>query len=197
MIDTYVQIPNSLPSDLVVTLSHANGGTTTPGTVTILAGQYTAAFRITGATKATDVITTSAAGHAGKSYTVPVDNGTITLSGWPASVKAGDSVAVTLYTLDQAGSSDNVGIAITFSFAPNSNIQFRQAGAVITSIVVPANQGNSTTFYVKGLVAGTGSVDVRGGRFTTYSNTLTVTVAPVNSNSDPVERSQAQSPSVD
>jgi hypothetical protein len=175
VIDTYVQIPNALGSDLVVTLSHSNGGTTTPGTVTILAGQYTAAFRITGATKATDVITTSAAGHAGKSYTLPVDNGTITLSGWPASVKAGDSVAVVLYTEDQAGSIKPVGISITFTLAPNANIEFRQGNAVITSIIVPANGQNSTTFYVKGLAAGTGSANVSGGRFTTYTNTLTVT----------------------
>jgi hypothetical protein len=46
---------------------------------------------------------------------------------------------------------------------------------VITSIIVPANGQNSTTFYVKGKIAGTGSASVSGGRFTTYTNTLTVT----------------------
>jgi hypothetical protein len=175
VIDTYVQIPNALASDLVVTLSHTSGSATTPATVTVLAGQYTSAFRITGASKATDVITTSAAGHQGKPYSIVVDNGTIQLSGWPANVKVGDSVAVTLYTEDQAGAGRTVGIPITFSFAPNANIEFRQGGAVINSIIVPANASNSTTFYVKGLIAGTGSALVRGGRFTAYSNTLTVT----------------------
>jgi hypothetical protein len=47
-------------------------------------------------------------------------------------------------------------------------------GAVTTSITIPINVYYSGTFYVKGVASGTGQVTVKGGRFKTYVNTLTV-----------------------
>ncbi len=174
-IDTYVQIPNPpLSPPLTVTLSNSTGAATTPGSVSIPAGNTTANYRMTGASPGTDVFSTSATGYNGASATIVVDSGTIQISGWPGSVKAGDSVGVQLLSLDPAGTARNLGIAVTFTLAPNGNIVFDVGGATTTTITIPVNVYYSGTFYVKGVASGTGQVTVKGGRFKTYVNTLTV-----------------------
>ena len=61
------------------------------------------------------------------------------------------------------------------TLAPNANIVFDQGGSVTTTTNMAANTFQATTVYVKGVTAGTGSVTITGGRFATYTNTLTVT----------------------
>jgi hypothetical protein len=174
-IDTYVQIPNPpLSPPLTVTLSNSTGAATTPGSVSIPAGNTTANYRMTGASPGTDVMSTSATGYNGASATIVVDSGSIQISGWPASVKVGDSVGVQLLSLDPAGGVRNLASAVTFTLTPNSNIVFDVGGAVTTTITIPINVYYSGTFYVKGVASGTGQVTVKGGRFKTYVNTLTV-----------------------
>lgn len=173
--DTQVSIPNSLSSPLTVSFGHTSGASTTPASVVIPTGQYSANYRVTGAARGNDVVSVSAPGNNGTSATVQVDSGLIVISNWPASVKAGDSVAVTIYSEDLGGNARYLSIPVTFTLAPNANIVFDQGGAVTTSITIPAGQYNSASFFVKGVSAGTGSVTVKGGRFSTYTNTLTVT----------------------
>jgi uncharacterized protein YjdB len=175
VIDSYVYIPNALASDLVVTLGHSSGATSTPGTVTILAGVTTANYRVTAVSKGNDVLTASAPGNLSTNATVAVDSGRILLNGWPASVQVGDSVAVTIYSQDQNGNFRTLGTAVTFTLSSNANIVFDRSGAPVTTLTIPANGQNTPTFYVKGVSAGTGSTLVTGGRFADYSNTLTVT----------------------
>ena len=84
---------------------------------------------------------------------------------------------VTFYTRDQNQSVRNVAAATTFTLSPNANIQFVSGGAtstVITSVVVPAD-GNSVTFWLKGVTAGTGSVNITNTNYQTYTNTVSVT----------------------
>ena len=173
-IDASVSIPNTLASPLIVTLGHSSGATTTPATVTIPAGQVNASYRVTGAATGSDVLTSSATGFQSSSATIAVDSGVVVLSGWPASVKAGDSVAVTIYSYDAGGNLRYLGSPVTFTLAPNANIVFDQGGATVTTVTIPALNYGTGTFYVKGVTAGTGSVSITGGRFRSYTNTLTV-----------------------
>jgi hypothetical protein len=174
-LDGFTQIPNPpLSPPLLVTLSNSTGAASTPPSVSILAGQTSANYRVTGVNPGTDVMSTSATGYNGASATIVVDSGTILISGWPGSVKAGDSVAVQLLSLDPAGTARNMGSAVTFTLSPNANIVFDSAGTVTTTMTIPVNVYYTATFYVKGVSAGTGQVTVKGGRFKTYTNTLTV-----------------------
>ena len=175
IIDTYVSIPNPLGSPLTVTLGHTSGATTTPGSVVIATGQYTQAYRVTGAARGSDVLSASAPSNNGSSSTIVVDSGRVVVSGWPASLKAGDSAAVTIYSYDAGNNLRDVGIPITFTLAPNANIVFDAGGATTTTASMPSGTYQTNTIYVKGVSAGTGSVTITGGRFSTYTNTLTVT----------------------
>ncbi|MCX5760959.1 MAG: hypothetical protein NTW72_05560, partial [Gemmatimonadetes bacterium] len=91
---------------------------------------------------------------------------------WPsASMRVGDSVAVTLRTLDpNAVSVRRVAAATTFALAPNANIEFRSGGAgstTITSVIVPAD-GSQVTFYVKALASGSGTSTITNANYNTY-----------------------------
>ena len=174
-VDAYISIPNVIATPLVVTLGHTSGTTTSPATVTIPAGQGTAAYRVSGVARGNDVLSSSATGYVGATAQLAVDSGVIGMSGWPASVKAGDSVAVQLYSYDAGGNFRFLSTAVTFTLAPNANIVFNLGGASITTITIPAGAGSSAGFYLKGVTAGTGGATVTGGRFKTYTNTLTVT----------------------
>jgi hypothetical protein len=175
VIDASVSIPNALGAPLTVTFGHSSSATTTPGSVVIPTGQYQAPYRVTGTNRGTDVLTASAPFNNSSTSSIVVDSGVIYASGWPGSVKVGDSVAVTIYSYDAGNNLRSVGIPITFTLAPNANIVFDAGGSVTTTTSMAANTYQATTVYVKGVTAGTGSVTITGGRFATYTNTLTVT----------------------
>jgi hypothetical protein len=110
-------------------------------------------------------------------YTVVTAGRIDPIVGWPLTLKAGDSVAVTLYARDSLQNTHNVLTATTWMLAPNANIQFTSGGpssSVITAVTIPQDQ-QSVTFYVEGLVAGTANATITAPTYNSYSNTVTVT----------------------
>ncbi|HEY5490791.1 MAG TPA: hypothetical protein VIK25_06305, partial [Gemmatimonadaceae bacterium] len=89
---------------------------------------------------------------------------------WPsASMRVGDSVLVTLRTLDpNASYPRKVAAATTFTLAPGSNVEVRVGGVVVTSITVPAD-ANQVQFYLKAKATGTGSVTFTHPYYKTYT----------------------------
>jgi hypothetical protein len=183
----YVQAPDAQASNLAVTFTHtgaARTGTFTNLTntaitgLTIPQGQSYTYFRMAGVARGTDSLTASATSPAHNPVTIytVVDSGRVDpINGWPGTIKAGDSVQVTLVTRDpNAVYQRSVLNAETFTLTPNSNIEFRSGGAVITSVTVPADQ-QSVTFYLKGVSTGTGSATITSANYKTHTNTVPVT----------------------
>ena len=170
----YVTTSDYQSSLLPVTLSHiGTARATTLASVTVPASLYYAYIRLTGAARGTDSLVATVASpfhNADTAYTV-VDSGRIDgILGWPpVPLAVGDSVAVTLRTLDpNASSVRRVAAATTFTLAPNSNIQFRSGGAVVTSVTVPID-GSQVVFYVKALASGSGTAVMTNANYKTYS----------------------------
>ena len=89
----------------------------------------------------------------------------------------GDSVLVTLRTKDpNASYVRKVAAATTFTLAPSANVEVRVAGAVVTSVTVPAD-ASQVQFYLKAKATGTGSVVFTHPFYKTYTPP-TVTVIP-------------------
>src|SRR5207245_5180311 len=113
------------------------------------AGTYYVYFRVVGVSSGTDSLVgtvTSPQHNPDTAYTA-VNQGTIPISSWPSSLKAGDSVQVTLYAADSVGNSHYVLNPTTFTLAPNANIEFRSGGAVISQVMIPADQ-SYVQFYI-------------------------------------------------
>ena len=183
--NVYVYSPDNAAQSIAVALNHTGtvrtatfaNLTTTPITgVTIAQGINYQYFRMAGTVRGTDTLVASATSpvfNPATIYTV-VDSGRVDpISGWPTSIAAGDSVAITLYTRDINQGIHPVLATTTFNLSPNANIEFRSGGQVITSIDVPAGQ-QSVTFYVKGVSAGAGSADITQAGYRKYTNTVTV-----------------------
>jgi len=178
-VDQYVSTPDYQSAALAVGLAHlGTARTSTPSSVSIPLSNYYANFRLTGTSAGVDTLVSSANGHNSDSAYTTVGQGRIDpLSGWPSSLKAGDSVQVTLYTRDPSQNIRYVAAATTFTLAPNANIVFKSGGsssATITSVVVPAD-ALSVSFYIKGVSTGNGSATITASNYQSYTNTLTVT----------------------
>jgi hypothetical protein len=176
----YVYTQDYMASNTTVNLTHLGNAieTTTPASVVIASANYYQYFRITGTAAGTDTIQASIASplHNNASATVTVSPGTVVLTGgWPATLAAvGDSLLVTLQVRDpNASSNRRVAAATTFTLTPNSKVEFRQAGAVVTSVTVPID-GSSVQFYVKSLASGSASIQITNANYQTYNNTATV-----------------------
>jgi uncharacterized protein YjdB len=174
--DQYVQVPNQTTS-LTVPITHAAApSTTTPSSVTITNSSF-AYLRITGTSAGTDTLTASPPSHLPAKGIVVVGAGRLDpISNWPTSLRAGDSVLVTMYARDASQNAHYVSAPTTFTLAPNAYVQFTSGGsqsAVITSVVIPADQ-QYVQFYLKGVAAGAGSATITSAGYTTYTNSLTV-----------------------
>jgi len=184
----YVATPDYQAGNLAVafqhlgtarTITYDNLTTTVNNGVTIPQGNYYQYFRIYGASAGTDTLVASATSPAhvpDTAYTVVSPGRVDPIVNWPTAVAVGDSVAISLYTRDANQTIHPVRDATTFTLAPNANIQFWSGGAnstQITSVTVPAGQ-QFVTFYVKGVAAGTGSVQITNANYSTYSTTVTV-----------------------
>ena len=178
-VDQYVYLPDNTKVALTIPISHsAVPHTTTPSSVVVPFNTYYQLFRVTGTSVGIDTLVVSPPGHNVGSNVVTVGLGRMDpLSGWPVTVKAGDSTLVTLYARDQNSNVQYVAAATTFVLTPNANMQFVSGGAssaVITSVTILAN-AQYVQFWVKGRSAGTGSATITNANYTTYSNTVTVT----------------------
>jgi hypothetical protein len=182
-----VQVPDYAAAPISVSFTHtgtARAGTftnltNTPITgVTINTATYYTYFRMSGLVRGTDTLTASATSPAHNPATVytVVDSGRVDpLSGWPGTIKTGDSTLVTLYARDPNTNTGPYEVSATqFTLAPNANIEFHQGGAVVTSVTIPAD-AQYVQFYVVGLSAGPGSVTITNANYKTYTNTVTVT----------------------
>ena len=155
-----------------------------PATVTVPTSSNYEYFRITGTLRGTDTLVAAAASpfHNPATAYVVVDSGRIDgILGWPTGNRAvGDSVAVTLRTLDpNASNVRRVAAATTFALAPNANIQFRSGGAgstTITSVTVPMD-GSQVVFYVKALAAGSGTATITNPNYRPHAPPA-ITVVP-------------------
>ena len=177
--DEYVSLPEYVTTALTVPIDHAAvARTTTPSSVTIPASGSYQYFRIAGASEGRDTITVRPAGHLPASGSVNVGLGRIDpLSGWPTSLRVGDSVQVTLYARDPQQGTRYVTAATSFSLAPNANVEFVSGGAtstVMTTVTVPADN-QYVQFWLKGVAVGTGSATITNATYSPYTNSLTVT----------------------
>jgi uncharacterized protein YjdB len=188
-IDGNVSVPDYAVNPITIGLAHAGSARTN----TLVAGQpvssvvipvqtYYTALRVAGLTVGTDslVMTTSSPAHNPDTVYTVVGQGRVDpLGSWPSTLKAGDSVAVTLYARDPAQNGRYVLAATNFTLAPNANIQFWSGGAnstLITGVTIPADQ-YFVTFYLKGVSEGTGSADITATNYQAYT-TPAVTVTP-------------------
>jgi hypothetical protein len=181
----YPSTPDNQAAPLVVNLTHAGTPrtatfgnlTTTPITsVTIPQGTSYQYFRIAGTAVGTDSLIASAVTPAhvpDTAYTVVTLGRVDPIGSWPANLAVGDSVLVTLYARDQTTNTHNVLNDEIFTLAPNANIEFRLGGSAVTQVTIPAGQ-YYVQFYVVGLSAGTGSVQITNADYQTYAPTVTV-----------------------
>jgi len=191
-VDDYVYRPDYPAVPLTVALSHtgtarintvASGGGAPVSTLTIPAGTNVAYFRVVGASTGTDTLVATATSpphNPATAYTVVGPGRVDPISNWPtSSLKVGDSVRVWLYTRDPAQNTHYVADTVTFTLAPNANIQFVSGGAnsaVITSVVVPKDQ-YLVEFWVKGVAQGNGSANITATNYQPYT-TPTVIITP-------------------
>jgi hypothetical protein len=188
-IDGNVAVADYAVNPITVGLAHAGTARTStlvgglPASSVVIPAQiYYATIRVVGLSTGTDTLVmtaTSPAHNPDSVYTVVGQGRVDPLGSWPSTLKAGDSVAVTLYARDPAQNGRYVLAATSFTLAPNANLQFVSGGAnsvVITSATIPADQ-YFVTFYVKGVSAGTGSAVIGATSYQTYT-TPDVTVTP-------------------
>jgi hypothetical protein len=168
----YIQTADNQAAPTTVTLGHAGAAkTSVPATVTIPTNLYYSYFRIDATSFGVDTLTASASSpfHNPDSAFVTIDSGTVVLSGWPANRAVGDSALVTLTTRDPGGGTNMLNIAATtFALSSNANIEFRVGGAVVTSVVVPANN-SQVQFYVKAKSSGSGTATISNANYKTFS----------------------------
>jgi hypothetical protein len=177
-VTAYLSVPDAPTTTLTVPLGHsAIPHVNTPPNVVLTPTQPYQYFQITGTSVGNDTISATPSGHNTAKMVAFVALGRLTPSSWPTSVRAGDSVLVTLYTRNSSQTVLPVAQATTITLTPNANIQFVSNGTgstVITSIVVPADD-YQVSFWVKGVAPGTGSTSWSNASYTTYTNTVTVT----------------------
>jgi hypothetical protein len=146
--------------------------------LTIGVGGNYASLMLTSTASGVDTLIFSAAGYAPDTSIATVGLGKILLGSWPStSMAVGDSVPVYFYIGAPDGTQRVTADTVTFTLAPNANIEFHQDGAVITTVTIPAgDQYTQPFFYMKAKAAGTGSVTISAPNYTPL--TQSVTIAP-------------------
>jgi hypothetical protein len=145
---------------------------------TIGVGENFSPWSVTGIASGVDTVIVAAAGFTPDTAIITVGPGGILIGSWPSSPMAvGDTWPVSIYIQTPDGAQGIAADTVVFTLAPNSNIEFRQDGAVISTVTIPAGgQYTPNLFYVKAKAAGTGSVTISAPNYTPL--TQSVTVAP-------------------
>lgn len=126
----------------------------------------------------TDTLRLTAPAHLASTGTVAAGAGRILLTGWPTTVRLGDSVAVRLYATDPSGAARNVEAATAFSLAPGASIRFADAtGTTITTLGILAGASASPQVWVHAVGEGPASVRITAAGY--QAETLS-TVVPVS-----------------
>jgi hypothetical protein len=172
-----VFLEGRIPTDLVVSLSH-----TTPAvarldrtTDTLLSQFPSGPVPLHGLAAGADTVTATASGWLPGRMPVVVGPGTVTLVGWPTTLRLGDSARIYLQVGDQAGHGRLVDALTTFTLTPNANIVFTSGSGPIAAVSVAPNGATTTSFYVKGAAPGMGTVAITNPNYQSYASSLTVT----------------------
>jgi hypothetical protein len=146
--------------------------------VTIGPGEMASRWTATGATSGVDTLIASASGFKPDTSIVTVGPGRIALTGQPpASMVVGDSFPEAFYLQAPDGTVSTTADTVVFTLAPNSNFEFHQDGALISTITIPPGQTYTQEFfYVKAKAAGTGSATISAPNYTPL--TFSVTISP-------------------
>jgi hypothetical protein len=139
-------------------------------------GEIVSPWSATGVASGVDTIVVSATGFTPDTSIVTVGPGKILLGGWPSSVAAGDSFPEWIYILAPDGGQSTTADTVVFTLAPNSNLEFHQDGAVVSTVTIPAGQTYSgqVNLYVKANAAGTGTVTVTAPNYSPLTRSVTI-----------------------
>jgi len=143
---------------------------------TIGPGDMASPWSATGATSGVDTVVISATGFKPDTSIVTVGPGRILLGSWPSQVAVGDSFPEWIYILAPDGTQSVTADTVVFTLAPNSNLEFRQDGVVVSTLTIPAGQTYSSqaNLYIKAKSAGTGSVTITAPNYTPLTQSITV-----------------------
>ncbi len=165
---------------LIVHMQQRNSAVLAPSDTvfTIGAGENVSPWSVTGIASGVDTVIVATAGFTPDTAIITVGPGGILIGSWPSSPMAvGDTWPVSIYIQTPDGAQGVTADTVVFALAPNSNIEFRRDGAVITTVTIPAGeQYTQQVFYMKAKAAGTGSVTITAPNYTPV--TKSVTVAP-------------------
>ena len=139
-------------------------------------GENFSAWSGIGLASGVDTIVISATGFKPDTSIVTVGPGRILLGNWPSSVTVGDSFPEWIYIQAPDGNGSTTADTVVFTLAPNSNLEFHQDGAVVSTVTIPAGQTYSSqvNLYIKAKSAGTGSVTITAPNYTPLTQSITV-----------------------
>ena len=149
------------PGDIRVTLTSSRPAVAVPSVDTLIipAGGSYERFQVYGGEPGTATITLSAPGHLDAVKTVRVDRGAVAVN-WPDTVGVGQGFRVTLTITDSLGNARIANVETMFTLSSsNASLDFTADGPAITAVVIPDGQ-SSTSFFVRGLAAGSADVTV-------------------------------------
>ena len=143
--------------------------------LTIGAGETVHSWSAIGIASGVDTVVVSAAGFKPDTSIITVGPGKILLANWPSSVAVGDSFPEWIDIRAPNGSQSETADTVVFTLASNSNLEFHQNGAVVTTVTVPARETyKQVGFYIKANAAGTGSVTITAPNYTPLTQSITV-----------------------
>lgn len=139
-------------------------------------GENFSTWSAVGNASGVDTLVITAAGFKPDTSIVTVGTGKIMLGGDPpSSMAVGDSFPEVFYLLAPDGTGSTTANTVVFTLAPNSNLEFHQDGAVISSITIPAGQTyTQNVFYIKAKTAGAGSATISAPNYIPLTFSLTV-----------------------
>lgn len=125
----------------------------------------------------TDTLIVAAPGMLPDTAIYTVVPGRLRVDGWPTALAYGDSAALTVTVVDDAGRPGALGYPTGIDIAlGGSGLSFSDGQQSITSVHV--RQRTSNTFYVKGAAGGTGTMTMSHRDYVPYSNTVSVQSPP-------------------
>ena len=129
----------------------------------------------TGLASGVDTLVVTATGFKPDTSIVTVGAGRI-LFGLPSSMAVGDSFPAWIYILAPDATTSTTADTVVFTLTPNSNLEFHQDGAVVSTVTIPAGQtySSQTNLYIKAKTVGTGTVTVTAPNYTALTQSITI-----------------------
>ena len=143
-----LRLHNGTTDSVHVRLSHSDGSIYgTASTVAVPPGDDIT-FTGVGLAAGVDTVIATAPGYTSARAQVEVGYGTTALEGWPDTLVVGDSAALRLFTMDQAGNNRMVASSTVFRLEASSGIYLSDGPVRIDSAAVAEGDTVSRTFYV-------------------------------------------------